>query len=115
MNLTEHFTLEEMLHSETAVKKHIENRINAEEVNNLVRLCQKVLEPLRAYFGTPIRINSGFRCKALNAAVGGAANSYHLKGRAVDIPMRPGWLAYIRDHLPHVELSNENTWIHIAL
>ena len=115
MKLTEHFTLEEMLHSDTAEKKKIENRINAAEVDNLVRLCQKVLEPLRAHFGVPIKINSAFRCKALNAAVGGAANSYHTKGRAVDIPMHPGWLAYIRDHLPHVELINEGTWIHVAL
>lgn len=111
MFLTEHFTLEEMLRSEVAAKKRIENRISAEEVNNLVLLCTKVLEPLRAHFGTPIHINSGFRCKALNAAVGGAHNSYHTKGRAVDIPMKPGWLAYIRDHLPHTELINEGTWI----
>jgi uncharacterized protein YcbK (DUF882 family) len=107
--------LEEMLHSETAEKKKIENRINAEEVNNLVKLCEKVLEPLRAHFGTAIKINSGFRGKALNEAVGGAKNSYHTKGRAVDIPMRPGWLAYIRDYLPHTELINEGTWIHVAL
>ena len=80
MQLTEHFTLEEMLHSETAEKKKIENRITAEEVNNLQKLCQKVLEPLRQHFGKPIRINSGFRCKALNDAVGGAKNSYHTKG-----------------------------------
>ena len=115
MNLSPHFTLEEMLHSDTAEKKKIENRINAAEVENLVRLCQKVLEPLRAHFGVPIKINSAFRCKALNAAVGGAVNSYHTKGRAVDIPMRPGWLAYIRDHLPHTELINEGSWIHVAL
>ena len=115
MNLSPHFTLEEMLHSETAEKKHIENRINATEVNNLVRLCQKVLEPLREHFGVPIKINSGFRCQALNKAVGGAVNSYHTKGRAADIPMHPGWLAYIRDHLPHTELINEGTWIHVAL
>ena len=115
MNLSEHFTLEEMLHSNTAEKKHIENRINAVEVNNLVRLCEAVLEPLREHFGVPIKINSGFRCKALNKAVGGAPNSYHTKGRAVDIPMKPGWLAYIRDHLPHTELINEGSWIHVAL
>ena len=115
MNLSPHFTLEEMLHSETAEKKKIENRINAVEVNNLMRLCTKVLEPLRDHFHQPIHINSGFRCQALNAAVGGAKNSYHTKGRAVDIPMHPGWLAYIRDHLSHVELINEGTWIHVAL
>ena len=115
MNLTEHFTLEEMLRSETATKKGIENRISAEEVNNLQKLCQKVLEPLRAHFGKPIRINSGFRCKALNEAVGGAKNSYHTKGRAVDIPFVPGYYAYIRDNLPHTELINEGGWIHVAL
>ena len=90
MNLSPHFSLEEMLHSETAERKHIENRINATEVNNLVRLCQKVLEPLRAHFGAPIKINSAFRCQALNKAVKGATNSYHTQGRAVDIPMMPG-------------------------
>ena len=115
MNLSPHFTLKEMLRSEVAKKRKIENRINDEEVDNLVRLCTKVLEPLRDHFHQPIHINSGFRCQALNKAVGGAANSYHTKGRAVDIPMRPGWLAYIRDHLPHVELINEGTWIHVAL
>ena len=115
MNLSPHFTLKEMLRSEVAKKRKIENRINDEEVDNLVRLCTKVLEPLREHFGVPIKINSGFRCRDLNDAVKGADNSYHMKGRAVDIPMRPGWLAYIRDHLPHVELINEGTWIHVAL
>ena len=115
MQLTEHFTLEEMLRSDTAEKKKIENRINAEEVNNLQKLCQKVLEPLRAHFGKPIRINSGFRCKALNEAVGGAKNSYHTKGRAVDIPFVPGYYAYIRDNLPYTELINEGGWLHVAL
>jgi uncharacterized protein YcbK (DUF882 family) len=115
MNLSPHFTLKEMLRSEVAKKRKIENRINDEEVDNLVRLCTKVLEPLREHFGVPIKINSGFRCRDLNDAVKGADNSYHMKGRAVDIPMHPGWLAYIRDHLPHTELINEGTWIHVAL
>ena len=115
MQLTEHFTLEEMLRSETAEKKKIENRINAEEVNNLQKLCQKVLEPLRAHFGKPIRINSGFRCKALNDAVGGAKNSYHTKGRAVDIPFVPGYYAFLRDNVKTTELINEGTWLHVAL
>ena len=115
MNLSEHFTLKEMMASDTATRKGIENRITAEEVDNLQKLCQKVLEPLRQHFGKPIKINSGFRCKALNEAVGGAKNSYHTKGRAADIPNIPGYLAYIRDHLPHTELINEGSWIHVAI
>ena len=107
--------MEEMLASETAKRKGIENRINAEEVNNLVRLCEKVLEPLRAHFGTSIHINSGFRCKALNEAVGGAKNSYHTKGRAVDIPFVPGHYAFLRDNVKTTELINEGSWLHVAL
>ena len=63
----------------------------------------------------PIIISSGYRCPALNKAVGGAKRSYHLQGRAADIPYRRDWYLYIRDHLPHTELINESTWIHIAL
>ena len=73
------------------------------------------LYPEEKIYGECQHINSGFRCQALNKAVGGVQNSYHTKGRAVDIPTRPGWLAYIRDHLPHTELINEGTWIHVAL
>lgn len=114
MNLTEHFTLEEMMASRTADARGIENRITAEEVNNLQRLCRDVLEPLRKRFGKPIHINSGFRCKALNAAVGGALRSYHMQGRAVDIPWNAQYFDYIKKYLPHVELINEGSWLHVA-
>lgn len=115
MNLTEHFTLEEMMASRTADARGIENRITAAEVNNLQRLCRDVLEPLRQHFGKPIHINSGFRCKELNAAVKGAARSYHLQGRAADIPWNKAHFDYIKYNLPHVELINEGGWIHVAL
>lgn len=115
MKLTEHFTLEEMVHSNTADAKGIENRITAEEVNNLQRLCQKVLEPLRQHFGKPIHVNSGFRCKEVNAAVHGAPRSYHLQGRAADIPWNKQYFDYIKNNLPHVELINEGGWIHVAV
>lgn len=115
MNLTEHFTLEEMMASRKATILKIENRITAEEVNNLQRLCSKVLEPLRRHFGRPITINSGFRCKELNKAVGGAKNSYHTKGRAADIPFDKEYFAFIKNNLPHTELINEGSWIHVAL
>lgn len=114
MKLTQHFTLEEMTRSATAEARGIRNEPNAVQIANLRRLCEKVLEPLRAHFGTPIRINSGFRCEKLNAAVGGAKRSYHLQGRAADIPMKAGWMDYIRNHLPHTELINEGRWIHVA-
>lgn len=115
MNLTEHFTLEEMMYSNTALVFNIENRATAQEIHNLYMLCVRVLEPLRKHFGKPIHINSGFRCKALNEKVGGAPNSYHTKGRAADIPWNKAYFDYIKNHLPHTELINEGGWIHVAL
>ena len=52
---------------------------------NLLALVEEVLEPVRERLGKPIVVNSGFRCPIHNAAVGGVANSQHMKGEAVDI------------------------------
>jgi hypothetical protein len=87
MNLSEHFTLREL----TKTRVNIENVPNEEQVNNLKRLC-RWLEQLRRRWNNlygegddPIVINSGFRSPEVNKAVGGVANSNHLKGCAVDI------------------------------
>ena len=115
MRLTEHFSIEEFERSTTATKLGIDNRVPQELIPNIKNLCQQVLEPLRRHAGTPIPISSGYRCPRLNAAVGGAKRSYHLQARAADIPFHLDWYIYIRDHLPHTELINEGTWIHVAL
>lgn len=115
MKLSEHFTLSEFEHSTTATKLGIDNRIPESLIPNLRRLCRQVLEPLRAHAGQPVTISSGYRSPALNRAVGGTQRSYHLQGRAADIPFHRDWYAYIRDHLPHTELINEGTWIHVSL
>ena len=82
--LSEHFTLREMCQSGTAIRKNINNTPDAKTVERLRALCQNVLEPLRRRFGV-IRITSGYRSEALNKAVGGVANSQHLRGEAADI------------------------------
>ena len=115
IRLSQHFRLSEFTRSATATKLSIDNTPSAEAIDHLRALCENVLEPLRQHFNVPIRINSGYRSPALNKAVGGAKRSYHLQGRAADIPLRRDWYAYIRDHLPHTELINEGTWIHVAL
>lgn len=74
-----------MTRSETASKLHILNMPNEQETKNLQILCQQVLEPARLIVRRPLIITSGYRCKQLNKAVGGVANSYHLQGRAADI------------------------------
>lgn len=88
MQLTEHFTLEEMEHSETALRKGIENHCPDLLIPRLRLLCAQVLEPARTVLG-PISLLSGYRCHELNEAVGGAESSQHMKGEAADIqPMR---------------------------
>ena len=92
IKIGKYFSLAEMCASETAKAKGIKNQPTVTEVVNLTLLCTKVLDPLRKAMG-PITINSGFRCKALNAAVGGVSNSQHCKGQAADINIK-GDLAY---------------------
>lgn len=82
--LSEHFSLEEMTRSGIALRHHIDNTPTPEAVENMRRLCQAVLEPIRRRFGVT-RITSGYRCAELNKAVGGVAASQHLRGEAADI------------------------------
>lgn len=78
--LSEHFSLRELTKTNTG----IDNVPNEEQVNNLKRVCQW-LERLRSKRNEPIIINSGYRSSQVNKAVGGATNSNHLTGCAVDI------------------------------
>lgn len=82
MKLSPHFTLEEMTKTNFPA---LQDEPTVQEVVNLTYLCATVLEPLREKVGKPLKINSGFRSKRLNAKVGGVANSYHLRGLAADI------------------------------
>lgn len=84
MQLSEHFNLKEFTKSETAIRKRIDNTPNTQHANNLKLVCEKILEPVRKHFGKPVRINSGYRGPALNAAVGGSNKSQHCNGEAVD-------------------------------
>lgn len=80
-----HFSIKELTRSDTAIRKGIDNTAPKEEQENLTRLVDKVLDPLREAWGGPITVTSGYRSAALNRAVGGSATSDHLKGCAADI------------------------------
>ena len=84
MQLTANFSLEELTASQTAARKNIENEPDDVQLSNLRRLAY-MLQEIRNYFDVPIFINSGFRCKALNRAVGSKDTSQHMKGCAADI------------------------------
>jgi len=124
--VTMHFTIEELYASATAKAKGINNKPNVQQTINLVYLAAYVLEPLRVAMKEPIKIGSGFRCEALNKAVGGVSNSQHMKGQAVDLcidgDMKKGkkWFEYIKNHLPFDQLiweKNPKTgsyWVHVS-
>lgn len=80
-----HFTITELTKSSTAEKLGIKNIPDSTAINNLENLVRNVLDPLREAFGKPITVNSGYRCRQLNRAVGGVANSQHIKGEAAYI------------------------------
>ena len=83
--LSEHFSLDEFVFSATAKAMGLSNSPGSSELANLRFLCREVLEPARKVIGEPIHITSGYRCLALNQAVGGVAQSYHVRGLAADI------------------------------
>jgi len=124
-NVTMHFTIEELYASNKAKELGIDNKPSIQKMIHLVYLTAFVLEPLRVAMGMPIRISSGYRCEALNKAVGGVYNSQHLKGQAADIcidgDMTKGRkiFNYIRDNLPFDQLIWEHNkagiyWIHVS-
>lgn len=124
MNLTMHFTLEEMIHSDYAEKHDISNSPSQIIINNLIMLCVLILEPLRTTLNKPIFINSGYRCKELNKAVGGVPDSHHLQGLACDINVRSEtelkkMLFALKDNehldLALIERSKSSRWLHVQL
>ena len=93
MQLTENFSLHEMTKSETALRHGLDNTPGAAEIENLRRLCEQVLQPIRDAYGRGVKVNSGFRHPDVNAAVGGSRTSDHTKGMAADIEI-PGVANY---------------------
>lgn len=83
--LSEHFDLSEFTKSPTAIRRGIDNTPSSQVVANLKLVCDHILEPLRAHFEKPIKVNSGYRSPELNVAVGGSKTSSHCLGEAVDL------------------------------
>ena len=77
--------MDELIHSDTADRLGIDNSPTCDAIQCIDDLVTNVLDRLRSEWGRPIIVTSGYRCKELNAAVGGARNSQHLKGQAADL------------------------------
>ena len=120
MKLSENFTLEELIASDTADKKGLDNTPNATEIANLMRTAA-LLEQVRKVINKPIKINSGFRSKAVNDAVGSKDTSQHRIGCAADIKVtgmspREVVQACIDAKIPFDQIIEEfNSWVHISV
>ena len=121
MQLSNHFELNELLVSELAKRRGIANDPTPEVIENLRRLCQLVLEPLRVKLARPVVITSGYRSTALNTAVGGSPTSHHVQGRAADVIV-PGLTPLFvcqtvqQMKLPCVQIIHEfGRWAHLSV
>lgn len=119
--MTEHFSLKELIFSQTAQDNEINNTPDAEVMRTLL-FTMAGLERVRACVNWPIKINSGYRCEALNALVGGSPNSQHMRGEAVDITCPvlkdPRTLAAFLSGKMQLlgidQLIRESTWVHLS-
>ncbi len=118
--LSEHFSLEELIHSEVAERKNLDNTPNATEIANLMRLAA-LLEQVRALINKPIMLNSGFRSKPVNDSVGSKDTSQHRIGCAADIRV-PGMTpkqvveAIIASDIGYDQVIEEfGSWTHISV
>lgn len=116
-----YFTIAELCKSMTADRLGINNRCKKEHVVNLTALVDNVLDPLRAWYGKPLIVSSGYRCPELNKAVKGSKTSQHMSGQAADIDtgdrqQNKLLFEYIRKNLPFDQLIDESNfaWVHVS-
>ena len=87
MKISPNLNLAEITRSDTAKRHGIDNTPTAEHLENFKLLADKVFEPIREHFKTPIFISSGYRSKDLNSFIKGSLSSQHCTGQAIDIDM----------------------------
>ena len=125
MQLSPHFKLEELIHTNTRYAE--ENSVlSPEQVEKLRVVCATLLEPIRDQFG-PVVIHSGYRCSALNKAIGGSETSQHMLAEACDFHVAGHtleevfWWIVKESKIPYGQIILEGptpskpTWIHISL
>lgn len=121
MNISDHFTLEEVSFSQTASRNRIDNTPNAIVIVNATKAA-KSLERVRAILQFPILISSWYRSQQTNRAVGGVPNSQHMTGEAIDF-MCPHFgtpadickkIISFPELITFDQLILEHTWIHIS-
>ena len=124
--ISKHISNKESVYSRTALRLGIDNTPTKEHKENMVKLANEVFEPLRAYVGGPIKINSFYRSPDLNKAIGGSTKSQHCNGQAIDIDDTFGrctnaeMFHFIRDNLDYDQMiwefgdDDNPDWVHVS-
>jgi len=119
MKLSPHFTSDEFTRSQTAARWGIDNTPNETVLSNLYKTAA-MMEEVRRVCGQPIAISSGYRCPELNRKIGGAMNSQHITGQAVDFTARGLTIdetmqLIISSNIDYNQLIAEyDSWVHIS-
>ena len=124
--ISKHISDKEGVYSRTALRLDIDNIPEPYHLVNMQIIAELVFEPLREWVSGPVKINSFYRCKELNSAIGGSSRSQHCEGRAIDIDDTFGhktnaeMFDYIKDNLDFDQLiwefGNDNNpdWVHVS-
>lgn len=120
LRLTPHFWLSETYDSQIAARKRIDNTPPVELITTLKR-CAEQMELVRACLGNfPVVVSSWYRCPELNEEVGGAKDSRHQRGEAVDFTVRSFGTPVqvvkklVESDIQFDQLILEHTWVHIS-
>lgn len=128
MKISKYVSISEVISSDTAKRKGIDNSPTPEHLENLKVTCTEVFDKVREHFDVPIYISSGYRSAALNKAIGGSATSDHNNGKALDLDQdgkgngvtNRQVFDYIKDNLEFDQLiwefgSSQNPdWVHVG-
>ena len=126
MRLSPNFTLAELIKSQTAERKSINNNPNEDNIENLQRLCNEILQPIRDHYGKVVSVSSGFRSPDLCEAIGSSKTSQHASGQAADFEIygvsNKKLADYIADNLDFDQLILEywkpeepnSGWVHCS-
>ena len=124
--ISEHISYKEGVRSSTAKRLGIDNTPNEFDLKRMKSISENIFEPLRKAVNGPIRINSFFRCKQLNKAVGGSGTSQHCRGEAFDLDDSYGHMSnadmykFIKDNLSFDQMiwefgdDDNPDWIHVS-
>ena len=126
MKISDNISYKEAVYSRTAQRRDIYNHPENKQVDNMRLIADQVFQPLRAWVGGPIKINSFFRSPELNTAIGGSTKSQHCQGQAIDLDDTFGratnaeMYEFIKENLDFDQMiwefgSDDNPdWVHVS-